>query len=82
MSTEGPADDTTPGQSADSATPGRQAGAADAEERVEDERARRDRVERAVRRYRATLRNETETGHSGYSDDHYRSQKPPHWGTR
>ncbi|MGC3022706.1 MULTISPECIES: hypothetical protein [unclassified Brevibacterium] len=44
-----------------------------------DEAERRERVEAAKRRYRATLRNEADTGEGGFSKDYYRSQKPPHW---
>ncbi|MGO2035044.1 MAG: hypothetical protein ACTH2U_01105 [Brevibacterium sp.] len=48
---------------------------ADSEESVN----RQARLEAAKRRYRATLRNEAETGGGGFSEDYYRSQKPPHW---
>lgn len=44
-----------------------------------EERAKKERLERALRRYRATLRNEAESDASGFSAEHYRSQKPPHW---
>lgn len=37
------------------------------------------RLEAALRRYRATLRNEAETDSGGFSADYYKSQKPPHW---
>lgn len=37
------------------------------------------RIEQAKRRYRATVRNEADTGGGGFSEDYYRSQKPPHW---
>ncbi|MGC2939381.1 MULTISPECIES: hypothetical protein [unclassified Brevibacterium] len=40
---------------------------------------RRARLEAAKRRYRATLRNEADSGGGGFSEDYYRSQKPPHW---
>ena len=40
---------------------------------------RRARLEAAKRSYRATLRNEADTGGGGFSEDYYRSQKPPHW---
>ena len=44
-----------------------------------DDREKQERLERALRRYRATLRNEAESDASGFSAEHYRSQKPPHW---
>ena len=37
------------------------------------------RLEEALRKYRATLRNEAETGNAGFSADDYKSQRPPHW---
>lgn len=40
---------------------------------------RKTRIEAAKRRYRATLRNEADSGDGGFSEDYYRSQKPPHW---
>ena len=40
---------------------------------------RRARLEAAKRSYRATLRNEADTGGGGFSEAYYRSQKPPHW---
>ncbi|WP_209370791.1 hypothetical protein [Brevibacterium renqingii] len=46
---------------------------------AEAEQRRLARLEAAKRRYRATLRNEAETGGGGFSEDYYRSQKPPHW---
>lgn len=46
------------------------------------EQAKRARIEAAVKKYRATLRNEAETQTQGFSADHYRAQKPPHWGSR
>ena len=45
-----------------------------------DEAERKARIEAAKRRYRATLRNEADSGGGGFSKDYYRSQKPPHWG--
>ena len=45
----------------------------------DSEESRKARIEAAKRRYRATLRNEAETGGGGFSEDYYRSQKPPHW---
>ena len=45
----------------------------------ESDAARKARIEAAKRRYRATLRNEADTGGGGFSEDFYRSQKPPHW---
>lgn len=45
----------------------------------EDSVSRQARLEAAKRRYRATLRNEAETEGGGFSEDYYRSQKPPHW---
>ncbi|UVI35430.1 hypothetical protein [Brevibacterium spongiae] len=46
---------------------------------AEAEAERAARVEAAKRRYRATLRNEADTGEGGFSKDYYRAQKPPHW---
>jgi hypothetical protein len=54
----------------------------EAEQSAETEAAaaeRRARLEAAKRSYRATLRNEADTGGGGFSEDYYRSQKPPHW---
>lgn len=48
----------------------------DEQETVQQKKAR---LEAALRRYRATLRNEAEPGNEGFSADYYRSQKPPHW---
>jgi hypothetical protein len=45
----------------------------------EAEAKRKARLEAAKRRYRATLRNEADSGGGGFSEDYYRSQKPPHW---
>lgn len=45
----------------------------------ETEHQKRVRLEAAVRKYRATLRNEAEADNGGFSADYYRSQKPPHW---
>jgi hypothetical protein len=45
-----------------------------------DEAKRKARIEAAKRRYRATLRNEADSGGGGFSKEYYRSQKPPHWG--
>ena len=49
------------------------------DEEHETEHQKKARLEAAVRKYRATLRNEAETGNEGFSADYYRSQKPPHW---
>lgn len=46
---------------------------------TETDEPRRARIEAAKRRYRATLRNEADSGGGGFSEDYYRSQKPPHW---
>ncbi|AMT94826.1 hypothetical protein A2T55_14600 [Brevibacterium linens] len=46
---------------------------------TETDESRRARIEAAKRRYRATLRNEADSGGGGFSEDYYRSQKPPHW---
>ncbi|MCI4010311.1 hypothetical protein [Brevibacterium sp. ZH18] len=48
---------------------------------LDDEQAelKKERLEKAMRKYRATLRNEAETTEGGFSADYYRSQKPPHW---
>ena len=45
----------------------------------DEDAVRKERLERALRKYRATLRNEAESGNEGFSAEHYRSQKPPHW---
>ncbi|WP_309132299.1 hypothetical protein [Brevibacterium sp.] len=48
--------------------------------RIDDEAAQKKaHLEKILRDYRATLRNESYSGHSGFSADDYRSQKPPHW---
>lgn len=49
------------------------------DEEYETEPQKRARLEAAVRKYRATLRNEAEADNGGFSADYYRSQKPPHW---
>lgn len=54
------------------------AGRAHAQEDETDEQ-KKARLDAALRKYRATLRNEAETGNGGFSADYYRSQKPPHW---
>ena len=54
-------------------------GPAQGADESESEEARKARIEAAKRRYRATLRNEAETGGCGFSEDYYHSQKPPHW---
>ena len=65
--------------------PGDDAGAEDGADGVdgaaesEDAATKTARLDALMRRYRATLRNEAEPGHEGFSADHYRSQKPPHW---
>lgn len=46
---------------------------------AETDESRRARIEAAKRRYRATLRNEADSGGGGFTEDYYRSQKPPHW---
>lgn len=46
---------------------------------AEADEFRKARIAAAKRRYRATLRNEADTGGGGFSEDYYRSQKPPHW---
>lgn len=46
---------------------------------TDEDAVRKERLERALRKYRATLRNEAESGTEGFSAEHYRSQKPPHW---
>lgn len=54
-----------------------------AEHAADDEREtaeqKKARLDAALRSYRATLRNEAETGNEGFSADYYKSQKPPHW---
>lgn len=54
-------------------------GAEHIESDAEPDESRKARIESAKRRYRATLRNEADTGGGGFSEDYYRSQKPPHW---
>ncbi|WP_166822115.1 hypothetical protein [Brevibacterium limosum] len=54
-------------------------GAGHIENDAESDESRQARIEAAKRRYRATLRNEADTGGGGFSEDYYRSQKPPHW---
>lgn len=54
-------------------------GEAAAEDEREGQQQRQARLDAALRRYRATLRNEAETGNEGFSADYYKSQKPPHW---
>lgn len=49
------------------------------DEEHETEQQKKARLEAAVRKYRATLRNEAESGNEGFSADYYRSHKPPHW---
>lgn len=49
------------------------------EEEQETSQQKKARLEAAVRKYRATLRNGAETGNPGFSADYYRAQKPPHW---
>ena len=46
---------------------------------AEADESRKARIAAAKRRYRATLRNQADTGGGGFSEDYYRSQKPPHW---
>ena len=45
----------------------------------ETDQQKKARLDAALRKYRATLRNEAETDNGGFSADYYRSQKPPHW---
>lgn len=45
----------------------------------ETDQQKQARLDAALKKYRATLRNEAETGDGGFSADYYRSQKPPHW---
>lgn len=54
-------------------------GTSHGDEASESDVAWKVRIEAAKRRYRATLRNEADTGGGGFSEDFYRSQKPPHW---
>ncbi|SDS17244.1 hypothetical protein SAMN04489752_1137 [Brevibacterium siliguriense] len=55
------------------------AGTPQVDDDSEADESRKARIEAAKRRYRATLRNEADTGGGGFSEDYYRSQKPPHW---
>lgn len=70
-----PSDSSDDGVSADPASTS--SGDDDAE--AEADGSRKARIAAAKRRYRATLRNEADTGGGGFSEDYYRSQKPPHW---
>lgn len=54
-------------------------GEAAAEDEHEAQQQKQARLDAALRRYRATLRNEAETGNEGFSADYYKTQKPPHW---
>lgn len=45
----------------------------------ETDQQKKARLDAALRKYRATLRNEAETDNGGFSADYYRAQKPPHW---
>ena len=80
-----PAESDTNGQTTEAAeadTNGQTTEDAEATEPAETDAAaaeRRARLEAAKRSYRATLRNEADTGGGGFSEDYYRSQKPPHW---
>lgn len=58
------------------AEPATEPAADDEHEMAQQKKAR---LEAALRKYRATLRNEAETGNDGFSADYYKSQKPPHW---
>ncbi|WP_231442769.1 hypothetical protein [Brevibacterium zhoupengii] len=49
------------------------------EDEHETDEQKKARLEAALRKYRATLRNEAEADAGGFSVDYYRSQKPPHW---
>ncbi|MGO2863111.1 MAG: hypothetical protein ACTIC1_18275 [Brevibacterium sp.] len=62
----------------DEAAPDEKAEPASGED-SEETASRQARLEAAKRRYRATLRNEAESAGGGFSEDYYRSQKPPHW---
>lgn len=69
-------------EAVESDTDGQGVEAAETEDSAETDEAaaeRRARLEAAKRSYRATLRNEADTGGGGFSEDYYRSQKPPHW---
>lgn len=65
-----------PAQNAGSADDDAEHAADDEHETAQEKKAR---LEAALRKYRATLRNEAETGNEGFSADYYTSQKPPHW---
>ena len=70
------------GAPAETDTNGQTTEDAEATEAAETDAAageRRARLEAAKRSYRATLRNEADTGGGGFSEAYYRSQKPPHW---
>lgn len=54
-------------------------GEAAAEDECKGQQQTQARLDAALRRYRATLRNEAETGNEGFSAEYYKSQKPPHW---
>lgn len=70
--------DDAPGLAPADSVPDTTAEHAPAEEH-ETEQQKKARLDAALRKYRATLRNEAETGNGGFSADYYRSQKPPHW---
>ncbi|MDN6133884.1 MAG: hypothetical protein L0J03_07225 [Brevibacterium sp.] len=61
------------------AEPAEQAAARAADDEQETAQQRKARLEAALRKYRATLRNEAETADEGFSAGYYKSQKPPHW---
>ncbi|GAA3829744.1 hypothetical protein KACC15558_06920 [Brevibacterium ammoniilyticum] len=63
----------------ESDSPDGETGTSGSSDEGDDEREKKARLERALRAYRATLRNEAESGTTGFSAEHYRSQKPPHW---
>ncbi|RBP65502.1 hypothetical protein DFO66_10485 [Brevibacterium sanguinis] len=64
------------GGSGDAREPGSDGGG---DRDVEDPAEKKARLERILREYRATLRNEADPAHEGFSADDYRTQKPPHW---
>ncbi|GAA1560450.1 hypothetical protein SAMN04489751_2660 [Brevibacterium sandarakinum] len=79
MSDENPESHSPEDEGAQNAEPADHPAEHAADDEQETVQQKKERLEAALRRYRATLRNEAETGNDGFSADYYRSQKPPHW---
>ncbi|KAB1942592.1 hypothetical protein [Brevibacterium linens] len=71
--------DREPSDSSDDGVSADPASTSSGDDDAEADEFRKARIAAAKRRYRATLRNEADTGGGGFSEDYYRSQKPPHW---